>query len=464
MITKNSPRICIVQPNRSDIENIKQHLENPGFEISTATSVQKAKRFLMDNSVQSIILDVHMEDEKGWDLLHWISSEQPNAMVIVVTSQPTIPGGIDALKTGAIEYFSSSWDHGRFNQIFHALYKKLQSDSSGQKIGDEEGAEDSYGIITTSEVMKPVFHLINTAASSMETVLIQGESGTGKELIARAIHYKSKWNGEPFIPVNCSAIPENLLESELFGHIRGAFTGADRTREGFFQAAHGGTIFLDEIGDTSTNMQAKLLRVLEDKKIWKVGAREPDETSVRVIAATNKDLRQHARQGLFREDLFYRLNVISINVPPLRAREGDIEMLTEFFLPKFAREWDRPIPELSSEVWNIFYQYHWPGNIRELENTVKQIVLMSNENKKVMAGDLPRGIDLRHSGFNHRASRMASLEQVEKEHIAQVINFTDWNKSEAARILGITPKTLRSKLKKYDISRDGESVVAGYEY
>jgi DNA-binding NtrC family response regulator len=291
--------------------------------------------------------------------------------------------------------------------------------------------------------MLKVFKAIEKAASTSATVLISGESGTGKELVARAIHYSSPRGSCPFIPVNCGGIPEGLLESELFGHVKGAFTGATESRAGFFQTADGGTIFLDEISDTSPSMQVKLLRVLQDGEVCMVGSSKTRKVDVRIVAATNKDLLNLVSKGLFREDLFYRLNVLTIALPPLRERADDILLLIRHFTSKFAQEEGKPIPKFSDDALRVLVSYQWPGNVRELQNVIQRLVLMS-EGDLIDVPDLPslmRFSALRSTGLNR------TLAEVETEHIRNVLASVDGNKSKAAEVLGIDRKTLRERLK-----------------
>jgi DNA-binding NtrC family response regulator len=298
------------------------------------------------------------------------------------------------------------------------------------------------GILGESSVMLKVYRSIEKAASTSATVLITGESGTGKELVARAIHYGSKRASAPFVPVNCGGIPETLLESELFGYIKGAFTGAVETRAGFFQTADGGTIFLDEIADTTQNMQVKLLRVLQEKEVTMVGASRSYKVDVRISAASNKDLQALVAKGAFREDLFFRLNVITIEMPPLRARGADILLLVNHFTKKFAAEMGKPIPKFSDEALQILRNYYWPGNVRELQNVIQRMVVMT-DGEVVEPPDLPslmRFSALRKAGFDR------TLAEVEAEYIRNVLESVDNNRTRAAEILGIDRKTLRSKM------------------
>jgi transcriptional regulator with PAS, ATPase and Fis domain len=296
--------------------------------------------------------------------------------------------------------------------------------------------------------MATVRDFIARAAHTAATVLIFGESGTGKELVARAIHYGSKRISAPFVPVNCGAIPGELLESELFGHIKGAFTGATETRAGFFQTADGGTIFLDEISETSLAMQVKLLRVLQDKEVCMVGSGRTRKVDVRILASTNKDLATLVEKGLFREDLFYRINVINIDLPPLRERDNDVILLAQHFMKKYSEELGKPVHRFSDRALQILRKYHWPGNVRELENVIQRLVVMTDEDP-IDAPDLPEL--MRFSALGH-GNLNRTLAEVEAEYIQNVFASVKGNKTRAAEILGIDRKTLREKL-----SRTGKS-------
>jgi transcriptional regulator with PAS, ATPase and Fis domain len=304
-----------------------------------------------------------------------------------------------------------------------------------------------YGLIGESEGINRVVEFMSKAAATSATVLLTGESGTGKELVARAIHYGSQRASSPFVPVNCGSIPEGLLESELFGHPRGAFTGASETRAGFFQTADGGTIFLDEISDTSPSMQAKLLRVLQDKEVCMVGSTQPRKVNVRIIAATNKDLGALVQKGQFREDLYFRINVLAIEIPPLRDRGDDVLLLAQLFAARFASELGKPLPQFSDGVLQALRSCSWPGNVRELENLIQRLVVMC-DHPIIDVPDLPalmRFTALK-SPRNHR-----SLAEVEAEHIRSVLAGVGGNKSRAAEILQIDRKTLREKLRNFGI-------------
>jgi two-component system, NtrC family, response regulator HydG len=321
------------------------------------------------------------------------------------------------------------------------LHLRLAAQESQQRV-----PADRFGLIGDSTAMRRVFNAITKAATVPTTVLITGESGTGKELVARAIHYNSPRGSARFVPINCGAIPQELFESELFGHVKGAFTGATESRAGFFQTADGGTIFLDEISEISPPLQVKLLRVLQDKEVWMVGSQRPQKVDVRIVAATNKDLTELIKKGSFREDLYFRLSVITIPIPPLREREDDKLQLANHFLHKYAEEMGVEVPKLSDRALDMINRYDWPGNVRELENLMQRLIVMS-EGGVIDTSDFPsqmRFTVAREAGLNR------TLADVEAEHIQNVLASVNGNKTRAAEILGIDRKTLRERLKSMD--------------
>jgi two-component system response regulator HydG len=360
----------------------------------------------------------------------------------MITGYATVEGAVRAVKTGAEEYLPKPFtDEELFSAVRRALDKLHARRAGRAKV--RQVPQDTYGILGESAEIQKVLEAIAKVSPTSATVLITGESGTGKELVARAIHYSSPRGPAPFVPVNCGGIPEQLLESELFGYVKGAFTGATESRAGFFQTADGGTIFLDEISDTSPSMQIKLLRVLQDKEVCMVGARRTRKVEVRILAATNKDLFGLVKKGAFREDLFFRLNVITIPVPPLRQRGNDILLLAHHFAAKFAGELGKPTPRFSDKALQALRTYYWPGNVRELENVIQRLVVMT-DGELVEVADLPslmRFSALRETGMNR------TLAEVEAEYIRNVLASVGGNKTQAASILGIDRKTLREKLK-----------------
>jgi DNA-binding NtrC family response regulator len=365
---------------------------------------------------------------------------------MMITGYATIEGAIQAVKIGAEEYLPKPFtDEELFSAVDRAmvkLQKRREIVHSNQK-----SLEAFAGIIGISDAMQQVFRSIKKAATTSATVLITGESGTGKELVARAIHYNSARSAAPFVPVNCAGIPEALLESELFGYVRGAFTGANETRAGFFQTADGGTIFFDEINSTTQAMQVKLLRVLQEREVYMIGARKPQHVDVRVIAATNRDLLGLVKKEIFRADLYYRLNVVIIDIPPLRERRDDILLLTKVFAKKYAEEMSKAIPDFSENARDALQHYAWPGNVRELENVIQRLIVMV-DHPRIEVSDLPTFMRF---SAPHEIGLNITLDEAESRHIRQVIESVQGNKSRAADILGIDRKTLREKMKRAGI-------------
>jgi len=381
-------------------------------------------------------------------LMKRAKENQPNIEVIIITAYGSIPTAIAAMKEGAYDYIEKPFCPERAE----FLVKKLAEHQElvEENLSLRQRLEDHYrfeNIIAKSSKMQRVIEVIKIVAKSNATVLITGESGTGKELVARAIHSQSHRQGKPFVAVSCAALPESLLESELFGHEKGSFTGAYAQKKGKFEFANRGTLFLDEVGEMSANIQVHLLRVLEEKEFTRVGGNEPIKVDVRVISATNKDLKRAIATGEFREDLYYRLNVVTIELPPLRERKEDVPLLAQHFLNKFALENQKEITGFSPEATEFLLGYDWPGNVRELENAIERAVILAKDSLITVA-DLPQeNISLARS-----APTGKSLKELEKDHLLNILNETGGNYSETARILGITRMTLYNKAKEYGLS------------
>ncbi len=434
-------RVLVVDDSAESVELIRRNLESVGYEITTANSVQSALTLLEAIDVDLVITDLKMPEENGLELVRHVSENHKGVGILVVTGFPSIEGAIESIRIGAEEYLVKSFTD---KELFAAVERVLQKSHRTRK-STAGSFQQEFGIIGESEEMNRVFHAINKVRSTDATVLITGESGTGKELVARAIHYSGRTSKAPFVPVNCGGIPDSLLESELFGHVKGAFTGAVETRAGFFQTADGGTIFLDEISNTSLAMQAKLLRVLQEKEFYLVGSKKSMKVNVRVVAATNVDLIQLVKQGRFREDLYYRLNIVSIELPPLRDRGDDILLLTNFFLARYEREVGRRGMKFTPKALRALKAYAWPGNVRELQNLVHRLVIMSDD-AVIDVPDLPESFRYsaaRSKGLNRR------LEEVERDYILDVYAANNRNISRTAEKLGIDRKTLRERIKKY---------------
>ena len=433
-------RILVVDDAADAREVIQTQLEDQGYRVVACSSVEEALALLAATPFDVIITDLRMPRASGLELVRHVRDNLADAEIMIITGYPTIEGAVEAVKTGAEHYLAKPFTERELVEAVGAIVAKL----ARRRLAHDHApaADGAHGIIGASEPMQRVFRLIDRAGMTAATVLIEGESGTGKELVARAIHYAGERRGAPFVSVNCTAIPEHLIESELFGHIPGAFTGAVASRRGFFEMAGGGTLFLDEIGDASPAMQAKLLRAIQEKTIHKVGSSRPVRVDTRLVFATNKDLAQLIDRGLFREDLYYRINVIDIPLPPLRERGDDLLLLVNHFRARYGRDLGRPAPSFSDETLRRLAAYHWPGNVRELENLVQRLVLLA-EGERIEPADLPAtlrpALDL-----PRRLDR--SLAEHEADYIRAVLASVGGNKTRAAAILGIDRKTLRDKL------------------
>ncbi len=438
--------ILVVDDSPDTLEVLQRNLESQGYVVFTALNASDAIRLLESTDVDLVVTDLKMPGVSGLELVRHVRENLKDTEVMMITGYASVQGAVKAVKSGAEEYLAKPFTDeellGAVRRSLGKLHLRRVASLSSQRAPSK-----AYGMIGASPPMVKVFDMIEKAASTTATVLVMGESGTGKELVARAIHYNSPRASAAFVPVNCGGIPEGLLESELFGHVKGSFTGATESRAGFFQAADGGTIFLDEISEMSLGMQVKLLRVLQEKEVYMVGATKPRKVDVRILAATNKDLAKVVEKGQFREDLFYRLNVITITIPPLHERGDDVLLLANHFVERFAREFGKPAPRLSDEVLLALKSYSWPGNVRELENMMQRLVVMSDADIIDMP-DLPA---LMRFSVKGEASLDRPLVEVEAEYIANVLASVGGNKTQAAKILGIDRKTLREKMKSYDM-------------
>ena len=446
--TDDSPRILVVDDSEMTLEILRRNLASQGYRVHTATDVAGALELLEDSEFELVVTDLKMPGSSGLDLVRHVRENLRDTEVMLITGYASVNGAVEAMKSGAEEYLAKPFTDEELLAAIRRALDKRHLRITARTADDDDSPADPQGLIGDSPVMQRVYRTVAKAARSEATVLVTGESGTGKELVARAIHYTGARGSSPFLPVNCGSIPEHLLESELFGYVKGAFTGATTTRAGFFQTADGGTLFLDEIGETSPAMQVRLLRVLQDGEVCMVGSNRPRKVDVRIIAATNRDLAAQVKQGAFREDLYFRLNVLTVEVPPLRERGEDLLLLVRHFAEKFAAASGVPTPRFSPQVLEAMGRYPWPGNVRELENTIHRLVVMCDEDT-VVVPDLPQGMRFaapRSAGLDR------SLAEVEAEHIRRVLQSVDGNKSRASRILGIDRKTLREKVKRYDIS------------
>ncbi|MCG2429827.1 sigma-54-dependent transcriptional regulator [Aequorivita xiaoshiensis] len=431
--------ILIVDDDINILELIQRHLHSLGYHTYKAVSVKEAVAILRDTEIDLLITDLKMPEVDGFQLIQFVSEHYPNMPKLVVTGYPSIQDALSAIKSGAVDYLVKPFTKEELKQ---GVLKSLSAKSKRKKITESVDTNRYNEIIGESQLIKNVLQIIDRVKDNKATIFISGESGTGKELVARSIHYNGKFSRAPFIAVNCGGIPENLLESELFGYVKGAFTGANEDRDGFFQAAEGGTIFLDEIGNAPLSVQTRLLRVLQEKEVMKVGERKSEKIDVRVIAATNSDLKEMIGKETFREDLFYRLTVVEINVPPLRERKEDIPLLADKFLFKYGNEYKDRYVTLDSDAQALLQRYDWPGNIRELENVIQRAVIMCD--RTIGVKDLPETLKYK---IDFPDSDLLSLKEMEKIYIQKVLEATNNNQTKAAEILNIDRKTLRGKIK-----------------
>jgi DNA-binding NtrC family response regulator len=438
-------KILVVDDEAIVRESLGDWLKDVGYQVFTAENGHEALEVIEKEKPGIIIADLVMPGMDGIELMRKAREIQPKIEVIIITAYASIPTAITAMKKGAYDYIEKPFCPERAELLVEKLAE--HQELVEENLSLRQRLEDRYrfeNIIAKSSKMQRVIEVIKVVAKSNATVLITGESGTGKELVARAIRSQSHRRNKPFVAVSCAALPESLLESELFGHEKGSFTGAYAQKKGKFEFANGGTLFLDEIGEMSANIQVHLLRVLEEKEFTRVGGNEPIKVDVRVISATNKDLRKAIEKQDFREDLYYRLNVVNIELPHLRERKEDIPLLAEHFLNKFASENRKEITGFSPDAIELLLDYDWPGNVRELENAVERAVILAQDSI-ITAADLPQ----ESMSLTSPATPRKSLKEVEKEHILNVLRETGENYSAAARILGLSRMTLYKKAREY---------------
>jgi len=444
--------ILIVDDEAPQREMIGGFLKKQGFDVVLAASGQEALEVVRRGPVDLVLTDLRMSQMSGVELLAEVKKLNPEIPVVVMTAYGSIESAVSAMKAGAYDYLSKPVDLDDLLHLIRKVEERQHLIAENREL--RERLKERYrleGIVAESGAMQEVLSLVYRVAGSTATVLIRGESGTGKELIAQAIHYHSPRAKGPFIKVNCAALPETLLESELFGHVKGAFTGAIQDKAGRFEAAHGGTIFLDEIGDISPAIQAKLLRVLQDREFERVGSNRTLRVDVRILAATNQDLEAAVRNRRFREDLYYRLNVVPIYIPPLRERRQDIPPLIDHFLRKFSKENHKRIQGLTREARDALLKYDYPGNVRELENLIERAVVLCR-GEVIGMGDLPltfRAVEVEQEA---PPSLPALLEGIERRKILEALERSGWIQTKAAEELGISERALRYKMKKYGLS------------
>ena len=461
-------RLLIVDDENSIRRVLQALLSREGYEVDVAIDGAQAIARLGERQYNAVVTDLKMPNIGGLELLSWVRSNDPGLPVIIITAHGTVDTAVEALKLGAADYVTKPFDQDELKVI---IAKALRAEElAGQEWTVEEGRFDIIGVVPS---MQRIFDLIEKVARSPTTVLITGESGTGKELVARALHAQSDRAGGPFIAVNCGAVPEHLFESELFGHEVGAFTGAVSARQGRFELADGGTLFLDEVGELPLDLQVKLLRVLQEQRFERVGGMKSVDVDVRVVAATNRDLKAMVASGDYRQDLYYRLNVIPIHIPPLRERAEDVPLLADHFLRRFNERLGRAITGMTDEALGALARAPWPGNIRELENLMERAVLLA-EGTVIDAADLHGIGDMHGAGPGDPLAAVAlsaaadehldelDLKQyvrvhtvkLERARILKALESVDFNVTRAARKLGISRKSLQTKMKDYGLRED----------
>lgn len=452
------PRILIADDEPLTLELIFERLQAEGYELEVVSSGEEAIAAAAKSSFKVVLTDLSMPGMGGMEVLAYFTEHYPETLVIVLTGFGTIETAVEAMKRGAYDYLSKP---ANLDEIVLTLkraveHKNLKDENIALRSQIQE-AHRLERLIGQSPEMQNLYRIIRRVSRTDSTVLITGESGTGKELIANAIHFHSDRKDMPFVPINCGAIPEELLESELFGHEKGAFTGAFKERRGRFELANKGTVFLDEIGEMSPKLQVKLLRFIQETKFQRVGGSRTVEVDVRILAATNKDLERAVAESEFREDLFYRLNVIPIQVPPLREREGDIPLLIQHFLKQHCQKKNLPFKRMSRAAIDSLQQYEWPGNVRELENVIERLVILT-DSEEIQLGDLPKrmqtalpvetkSIELGEEGINLKET----LDELENRLILDALQRSGGVKNKAAKLLGLNRTTLIEKMKKKQI-------------
>ncbi len=443
---KKRAEILVVDDEDIVRESLQDWLDGVGYDVVVAASAEEALEILKKKKFNIMIADLVMPGMNGIELMKEAKKIYPTLAAVIITAHATIQTATTAIREGAFDYIEKPFCPEKVELLIEKLveYQDLIEENISLR-RQIKGKFRFEGIIAKSSKMLKIFELIKTVAPSNATVLITGDTGTGKEIIARAIHHQSKRRSKPFIATSCAALAESLLESELFGHEKGSFTGAVGRKKGKFEAADKGTLFLDEIGEINANTQIHLLRALEEKKITRIGSNEEIAVDVRIITATNKDLRNRVLEGQFREDLYYRLKVVTIKLPPLKDRKEDILPLAEHFLKKYAEENNKDTVKFSPGVNEFMLNYSWPGNVRELENMIEHGVILSKDNAITMA-ELPQDI------IHPTIQKEKTIEAITKNHILNVLEETKGNISKAAAILGIRRMTLYNKLKKYDLT------------
>ncbi len=442
-------RILIVDDELIIRESLQAWLERDNHQVQAVASGEEALEIIPKQRFDLVFLDIKLEGMSGLEALKQIKDLDPDISVVMITAYGSISTAVEAMKDGAQDYLLKPFEPDELGVLIERVMEGKAKARENLYLQEEKKERTRFeSLIGQSAAMHEVFDFIQKIAPVDTTVLITGETGTGKELAARAIHTHSKRCSGPFVAVNCGALPEHLMESELFGHQKGAFTDAKSTRKGRLELVYGGTLFLDEIGEISSRMQIDLLRVLEEKVFYRVGGTQPIEADFRVIAATNKDLEQAVQEDNFREDLYYRLKVVTLEMPPLRNRKEDIPLLAEHFRKRFVQETNKEVDYISRQALDEMMLYDWPGNVRELENAIERAVVVGQD-RYIQPEDLPI------FRAQEKSASCESLQELEKEHIKATLEKQGWNISKSAKILGIDRSTLYQKIKRYKLSPNG---------
>ena len=463
------PRILIVDDEEIVVRSCLRILASDSYHVESVGDGWEALRRIDENGYDILVLDIMMPKIDGLEVLQHVKERHPDIDVIMMTGLSQIQTAVRAMKLGAFDYLSKPFEPDELKLVVDRALEKRRLLQENRSLKSEVSSKYRFeNIIGFSPQMQGVYRLIAKCAPTNCTVLVTGESGTGKEMVARAIHYNSLRKDQPFVPVDCTALSENLLESELFGHVKGAFTGAVATKRGMFEVANNGTLFLDELGNISLSTQAKLLRVIQEREYKAVGDTKTHTTNVRIIAATNKDPKAMVAEGSFREDLFYRINVFPIHIPPLRERRDDIPALAFHFLKQFAEELERPVPQFSEGAMSLLMTYDWPGNVRELQNTVHRAVILASDNMirqahlaSILDAAPRRDLEVpRTSDDLKRVKKIArekSVEDIEKLFIHETLKRNVWNVTKSAEETGMQRANVQALMKKYNIRvRDTE--------
>lgn len=454
-------RILVIDDEKSICDLLAVVFKKEGYEVKTTPSPRQGLELIKEESFDLLISDIKLPELSGMEVLKKVRKMQPELPVIMITAYGTIKEAVEALKIGALDYVIKPFDVEELKILVSKGLERRRLEEENIRLRRELAERYSFeNMIGKSKKMEEIYGLIEKIAPTDTTVLIRGESGTGKEMAARAIHLLSQRRERPFVSINCGALPENLLESELFGHVKGSFTGAVSDKKGMFEVAHKGTLFLDEVGEMSPMTQVKLLRALQDKKIRRVGGTSEISIDVRIIAATNQDLKKNIAEGTFRDDLYYRLNVISFEMPPLREKKEDIPLLVTHFLKKHCDKMGRKLKRFAPEVFQVFENYHWPGNIRELENVIERVVAIE-ERETITQDCLPeellspsrKEVDLNiYPGFNLNET----IDSITREYLYEALERSRGNLKEAASLLGVNYRQIRYLVEKHGVKQGKE--------